>query len=236
MILLLPETYAPVILLRKAKRLRKADPVVNVKIYAEHERQDWSISGVIKRTIFRPFHMLAMEPILILVTIYVSMVYGLLYALFETLPIIFRERRWFTVKQSGLVFIGVGLGATFGCARLSSHYPALIKRWKGFPPPEQRLRGAMIGAPTLVIAIFWLGWTGEYSSIPWYVLALSTVPLGMSISLTFITFLSYLIGTYLMYSASAFAANTVVRSAMAAAFPLFTVQMFTKVGIIRSVL
>jgi hypothetical protein len=32
-----------------------------------------------------------------------------------------------------------------------------------------------------------------------------------------------------MYSASAFAANTMVRSAVAAAFPLFTVQMFTKV-------
>lgn len=33
-----------------------------------------------------------------------------------------------------------------------------------------------------------------------------------------------------MYSASAFAANTMIRSAVAAAFPLFTVQMFTKVG------
>lgn len=33
-----------------------------------------------------------------------------------------------------------------------------------------------------------------------------------------------------MYSASAFAANTMVRSAVAAAFPLFTVQMFTKVN------
>jgi hypothetical protein len=32
-----------------------------------------------------------------------------------------------------------------------------------------------------------------------------------------------------MYSASAFAANTFVRSALAAAFPLFTVQMFGKV-------
>lgn len=32
-----------------------------------------------------------------------------------------------------------------------------------------------------------------------------------------------------MSSASAFAANTVIRSLFAAAFPLFTVQMFTKV-------
>jgi hypothetical protein len=32
-----------------------------------------------------------------------------------------------------------------------------------------------------------------------------------------------------MYSASALAANTLVRSAVAAAFPLFTIQMFHKV-------
>lgn len=34
-----------------------------------------------------------------------------------------------------------------------------------------------------------------------------------------------------MYSASAFSANTSVRSLVAAAFPLFTVQMYTKLGI-----
>ena len=33
-----------------------------------------------------------------------------------------------------------------------------------------------------------------------------------------------------MYSASALSANTAIRSAMAAAFPLFTVQLFTNVS------
>lgn len=76
----LPETYAPVILQKKAKRMRKEDPAANKDVYAEHEKQDWSIKGVIHRTLFRPFKMLAMEPILLLVTVYLSVVYGLLYA------------------------------------------------------------------------------------------------------------------------------------------------------------
>ena len=80
MIIFLPETYAPVILQRKKTKLLKEDPVGNKNLYAEHERQDWSIMGVIRRTLFRPFHMLALEPILVLVTIYLSIVYGLLYA------------------------------------------------------------------------------------------------------------------------------------------------------------
>jgi len=78
--ILLPETYAPVLLQQKVKRLRKEDPVGSKHLYAEHEKQDWSFKGIVHRTIFRPFSMLAKEPILILITIYLSVVYGLLYA------------------------------------------------------------------------------------------------------------------------------------------------------------
>ncbi|KAF5372326.1 hypothetical protein D9615_009282 [Tricholomella constricta] len=233
-ILIIPETYAPIILAKKAKKMRKDDPIANKHIYAEYEKQDWSLRGVIHRTLYRPFHMLAMEPVLVLITIYLSLVYGVLYALFQAFPIIFITKRGFTISQVGLVFIGIGIGTTLGSFlnfRLTSHYPQLIQKWRGFPPPEQRLFGAMIGGPSLVVGAFWLGWTGQYASVPWYVPALSTVLIGMGISTIFMSFLSYIVDTYLMYSASAFAANTMVRSAVAAAFPLFTTQMFTKMGV-----
>jgi hypothetical protein len=96
------------------------------------------------------------------------------------------------VAQDGLVFIGVGIGTTIGAiinVYTTSHYPELVKKWKGFPPPEQRLFGAMVGSPCLVIGIFWLGWAGEIAKVPWYVPSLGTIPIGMSISLIFISFL-----------------------------------------------
>lgn len=184
--------------------------MVNKDVYAEHEKQDWSIRGVIHRTLFRPFYMLSLEPVLILITIYLSLVYGLLYAcmsfsisvlvtvtlissaVFQAFPVIFIQRRGFTIGEDGLIFIGVGIGTTLGSYLnyvLSSHYPALIKKWRGFPPPEQRLLGGMIGGPGLVVGAFWLGWTGEYPSVPWYVPALSTILIGMSISMIFMSFL-----------------------------------------------
>ncbi len=64
----------------QARRLRKADPVANNQFYADHERQDFSVKGILKRTVFRPFHMLFLEPILVFTTVYLSIVYGLLYA------------------------------------------------------------------------------------------------------------------------------------------------------------
>ena len=76
----LPETYAPVLLLWKAQRLRKAAPEKNAELYAEHERSDWSVKGIVHRTIYRPVQMLMQEPILLLVTVYLSLVYGVLYA------------------------------------------------------------------------------------------------------------------------------------------------------------
>jgi DHA1 family multidrug resistance protein-like MFS transporter len=108
------------------------------------------------------------------------------------LPIIFIEKRGFTVGQVGLVFIGIGIGTTTGALLnlyFTSHYPTLIQRWRGFPPPEERLFGAMLAGPCLVIGAFWLGWTGEYANIPWYVPALSTILIGISVNLVFISFL-----------------------------------------------
>ncbi|CAK5276502.1 unnamed protein product [Mycena citricolor] len=230
----LRETYVPVLMFNKVKALRKADPEGSAHLYAEIEKQDWTPWAVVQRTLFRPFTMLAGEPILVLVTLYLSLVYGVMYCLFEAFPIIFVVRRHFTIGQDGLMFIGIGIGTSLGavvnylCCR---HYPRLIKEWRGFPPAEERLLGAMIGSPAFVVGAFWLGWTGQYASVPWYVPELGAIVLGMGISLIFMSFLSYLVDTYLMYAASAFAANTFMRSLVAAVFPLFTVQMFNKLGV-----
>ncbi|EPQ31185.1 uncharacterized protein PFL1_01373 [Pseudozyma flocculosa PF-1] len=233
-VLFLPETFAPVLLVRKAKRLRRLDPVKNKDLYAPHERTDWSVKGVLHRTLYRPFEILALEPMLVAVTIYLSVIYGLLYALFEAVPVIFADLRGFNLGESGLIFIAVGAGTTIGAVinvLLQLKYIPLVPFWKGSPPPEERLIGSMVAGPILVVGCFWLGWTGNYPAVPWYVPALSLVFIGMSFTLVFISLLSFIVDCYLMYAASALAANTIVRSAVGAGMPLVTRQFFTNVGV-----
>lgn len=233
-VLFLPETFAPVLLVRKAKRMRKLDPENNKELYAPHEKNDWTFSHVLERTLLGPFRILAQEPILVLITIYLSVVYGILYGLFEAVPIIFAELRGFNLGESGLIFIAVGLGTTIGGIInifFSLRYKFLTPFWRGMPPPEERLIGSMLAGPVLVLGAFWLGWTGNYPSVPWYVPALALIPIGVSFTLVFISLLSYIVDCYLMYAASALAANTIIRSAVGAAFPLFTRQMFTGLGV-----
>ncbi|GAA6034746.1 hypothetical protein JCM8097_001149 [Rhodosporidiobolus ruineniae] len=230
----LPETYHPKLLAKRAKKMRKEEPEKHAERYGELERADFSLKSIVTRTLARPCVMLVVEPLVLVVTLYLSLVYGILYGLFSVLPIVFEQLRGFNPLESGLVFIGVGLGTTFGAiisVAVQRHYRVLIPKWHGVPPPEERLWPAILSGPFLVIGIFWLGWTGNYPSVPWYVPALATVCVGCSFSMVFISFLTYLVEVYLMYSASALAANTIVRSAVAAAFPLFVNQMFSALGV-----
>ena len=105
-------------------------------------------------------------------------------SVFEAFPIIFIDGRGFTVVQEA---IGVGIVAWSSAIILQRTIVNLPR--SGFPPPEIRLFGAMIGSPILVIGIFWMGWTGQYTNIPWYVPALSTTFFGAGISLIFMSFL-----------------------------------------------
>jgi hypothetical protein len=112
-------------------------------------------------------------------------------SVFEAIPVIFTEKRDFSVFQAGLIFCGVGVGTFIGAILsiyLDGNTPEVINKWQGFPPPENRLYGALVGGPCLITGIFWLGWAGEYPSVPWYIPALSTIPIGASITLVFISF------------------------------------------------
>ncbi|KAI9630149.1 hypothetical protein KEM48_012179 [Puccinia striiformis f. sp. tritici PST-130] len=250
----LPETYSPILLSRKAKKIRKETG--DLKFYSAHEKADYSFKAVVRRTIFRPFEMIFTEvsfvwfmlrktpinilglfqtqPILMFVTIYLALVYGLLYGLFEAFPVIWGEIRGFTPWQTSLIFVGVGLGSILGAALniyLARPMVKIVDKWHGYPPCEMNLYGAMASGPLLVIGILWLGWTGAYASVPWWVPALPTVLLGVTITSVFISFQSYLVDVYLMYAASALAATTIFRSAVGASFPLFMRQMLHGMGV-----
>ena len=81
-------------------------------------------------------------------------------SVFEAFPIFLAVITDFAIAWGSLIFIGVRIvGAVISHYHDTSvRYPALIKQWS--LPLENRLLGAMIGSPILVIGIFWLGWIG----------------------------------------------------------------------------
>jgi DHA1 family multidrug resistance protein-like MFS transporter len=191
-VFILPETCAPAILSRKSKRLRNSGhPFAYSQQEIDAKEAASSFRDVLNRTILRPFIMLSLEPILILITLYSSIVYGLIYGLFEAIPIIFSEIRGISTELTGLMFFALGIGTTIGAYLTfldGRRWLDLTPKWRGTPPPEERLRMAVPAGPLLVIAVFWLGWAGAYRAVPWYAVALSLIPFGTGITLLGVTF------------------------------------------------
>ena len=76
----LPETYVPVLLKRKAQRLRFTTK--NWALHSKLEEIPVDIKDFIVRYLSRPFVMLCLEPILLLMTLYISFTFGMVYLLF----------------------------------------------------------------------------------------------------------------------------------------------------------
>ena len=70
----MPETYHPILLTERAKRLRYETN--NWAIHSAHEANRVTISDIGRRYLLRPLRMLMLEPILILVTVYTAFIFG----------------------------------------------------------------------------------------------------------------------------------------------------------------
>lgn len=71
---IIPETFAPVLLARRAKRLRHKTQ--NWALHAKHEEKQVDLKEIANRYLLRPAKMMFLEPILALITFYLSFVFG----------------------------------------------------------------------------------------------------------------------------------------------------------------
>ncbi|KAI5477609.1 hypothetical protein MNV49_006096 [Pseudohyphozyma bogoriensis] len=229
---LLPETYAPYILYTEAKRLRKETG--DDRWHAATEGRVETFKDVLRRTVAKPFIMIMEEPMLLVLTIYMSFLYGVIYLLFEAVPIIFVEQHGLNSGEAGLVFLALLSGGVIGVLSYIFYFNPAYKRKHhelgGKPvPPEVRLIPICVAAPGLAISFFWIAFT-SYPSISIASPILAIVLLGACVLWIFLGVFNYLIDTYLMNAASALAINTVCRSAFGAGFPLFATQMYNKLS------
>ena len=72
----LPETFAPALLKKRARKLRHKTG--RTDIVTEQEIFKVSFAHLLADTLIRPFQMLVTEPILLLMSLFISLIYGLL--------------------------------------------------------------------------------------------------------------------------------------------------------------
>ncbi|KAK3075697.1 hypothetical protein LTR53_000739 [Teratosphaeriaceae sp. CCFEE 6253] len=226
------ETYAPTILERKAQRLRKetGNPDLRSKLAIDLPPRDIFIQSII-----RPTKLLLFSPICTLMSVYMGVVYSIMYLLFTTFTFVFEEHYGFSSSTVGLVYIGCGIGNLLGLAILGKVSDPIMKSLAkkhndGKIKPEYRLPMLMYAGPLIPIGLFIYGWTTQYH-VHWAVPLFGTLLVGMGLIAAFMCINTYLVDTYSRFAASALAANTIVRSVLGAVFPLFALQMYGALGL-----
>ncbi|KAM0334438.1 hypothetical protein ACHAQA_001465 [Verticillium albo-atrum] len=221
-----PETYAPYLLRQRAAELSRQTGKTYLSKYDLRKVKQ-------STTLMRPWVLLFCEPIVTLTSIYMAIIYGTLYMLFAAFPIVYQVHRGWTPGVGGLAFIGVAVGMIFAvsyCLYDNKRYAAAVKAAGGAAQPEARLPPAIIGSILLPVGLFWFAWTNG-PEVHWIVSIVASGFFGAGLVLVFLSLLNYLIDSYVVFAASALAANSVLRSLFGAAFPLFTTQMYDNLGI-----
>ncbi|KAF7902409.1 hypothetical protein EAF00_002312 [Botryotinia globosa] len=228
----IPETLPLKILVNKGRRIRALKIPGYENVRAPAEDSDRTLWHLFKVALIRPWQILV-DPISFAVAVYLSVVYALLYMLFTIYPIIFQEKRGWNSGVGQLPLIGAIIGALIGGVAIFMVSYRDRKRLEAghIGVAEDRLPVAMVGGIMFPITMFWFAWSGNYNEVHWIVPTLGGAFLSTAILLIFVAYLNYLTDTYLMYAASAVAANTVCRSAAGAAAPLFTSYMFDALGV-----
>ncbi|KAL2871246.1 MFS transporter [Aspergillus lucknowensis] len=228
---ILPETYVPVLLKRRAIKLRYETG--DSKIRAALEERPVSAVDFLVRYLSRPFVMLLLEPILVSMTLYISFTFGMVYLLFMAYPISFVQQRHWALVQGTLPSISIVLGIILGSAYVVRYTLTTLQkkfRQDGVISPEDRLPPMIVGACLLPIGLFWFAGTSSAEINAWPQIA-SGVPIGFGLQVILLQSLAYLIDIYTTNANSAIAGTVVVRSLLGGVFPLLAIPMYRNLGV-----
>ncbi|TQN64743.1 Efflux pump rdc3 [Colletotrichum shisoi] len=226
------ETYAPLILERKAERLRKETGNQNLRSKLQ---ADSRMIDTFKHAIVRPLKLLFMTPIVTLMALYVAIVYGILYLLITTFSFVYKDYYGFDEGTVGLTFLPAGIGMMIGIAVFGSLTDAIVLRNNARNiehTPEARLSPVIAMPCTVVlpVGLFIYGWTTE-KGVHFIVPMLGVVIFSIGLMGVMTCIQNYLLDSYPLYAASVTAALAVLRSLSGALLPLGGLEMYNALGL-----
>ncbi|OKO93842.1 hypothetical protein PENSUB_12121 [Penicillium subrubescens] len=230
-VVFVPETYGPVLLTKRANQLSKANGKVYLSILDIRQGKKRP-SEVFQRALVRPWVLLFQEPIVLVASLYMAIIYGTVYMFMGAMPFVYNEGRGWSEGTGGLAFLGIAVGIIFGLIYgIWDNHTRYMKLFTSkSATAESRLPPAIVGAIALPVGMFAFAWTNS-PSIHWSASIILTAPFGFGCVIVILPIVNYLIDSYTIYAASVLAAAAIFRSVVGAVFPLFTTQMYHNLGI-----
>ncbi|XP_014552674.1 hypothetical protein COCVIDRAFT_109734 [Bipolaris victoriae FI3] len=223
----LQETYAPRLLELKRDQLRKETG--NQELHTVFDNCDRTVVTVIQTALKRPFKLLGTQPIVQVLACYTAYLFGLMYLMLSTFPILWVDRYGMSISSGSLNYLSIGIGFFVGTQLTSPLIDALYCRLKfrnnGIARPEFRVPMLIPASLLIPVGLFWYGWSAQ-ARMHWIMPNFGAAIFSAGMVMAFQCVNGYLIDSYTRYAASAIAAATVLRSLAGFGFPLFAPAMY----------
>ncbi|KAF3037276.1 hypothetical protein E8E12_008451 [Didymella heteroderae] len=228
------ETYAPVILARRTKKLREITG--DSRYFTEHERlsTDKSVLLILSNALTRPLRLLLFHPIIIIASVNLAFDYSILYIVLTSFAQLWTDYYHVSVETSGLHYLAVALGELAG-AQIGAPMIDRFYRWKqaqhpdGDLAPEYRLPIIFPGALLAPVGLFIYGWTAEYR-VHWIAVDIGVFIAMFGLQMSGMAWQAYIMDAYADHTSSARAATQFPASLTAFLFPLFVPAMYRAMG------
>ncbi|PLB53462.1 MFS general substrate transporter [Aspergillus steynii IBT 23096] len=230
-----PETYSPTLLEWRAKHLRNLTG--DDRYQTEHTASSASSLGSrLLTNMYRPFVMIWTEPIILIFSFYLVLLYFVLFTFLNGYPYIFTKTYNISTSMTFILWVAMMPGVFVAIAMVPYIYH-LTKKAAGKAiaagkplQPEVSLYWAMAGASILMpVALFWMAWTC-YSDISIWSPIVASGVFGYALVCIFTTTYMYIIFVYLQFAASALGFMTFARYIISGALSPASIKMYENLG------
>ncbi|RHZ57300.1 MFS transporter [Aspergillus thermomutatus] len=253
-----PETYSPLLLTWKARHLRTLTG--DERYRAEMELEKTAVFARIWTACARQVLLTVHEPIILLISLYMTVLYIVLFTFFDGYSFIFGDVHGLSQGLTNIVWVAMYAGILLAGLAVPVVYIWTKREFAQQPTPsdseakggigagagagagaaraqvqvrarpENRLWFAMLGAPCIPIGLFWMGWT-DYASISIWSPILASAVFGFGTIAVFISSYMYVIDSYDIYAASALGFMTVSRYCAAGGMTVVGIPFYANCGV-----
>ncbi|KAI1134653.1 MFS general substrate transporter [Hypoxylon sp. FL0543] len=228
-----PETYGPILLEWKAYHLRE---LTGDDRYQVIHASRATLGRRLLTSVYRPFQMTYSEPIILIFSFYLIIIYIVLFTFLNGYPYIYTQTYGISKSLTYLLWVAMLAGDGVALLLVPTVYgwtkkAAANAASKGEPlAPEVCLYWAMMGGSILLpISLFWMGWTC-YSHISIWSPIVGSFVFGYGFVTVFVTTYLYICFIYTKYAASALTFMTFSRYIICGALIPASIPMYDNLG------
>ena len=226
--LVLRESYRPLVLERKVKRLRKETGHDNLVAAIPHQSSGFK---ALRDSIIRPVKLLLLSPTVALPALGLAVIFGMMFLMLSTMSTVYQQVYHWSTGASGLPYLGLGVGLFTGLIIYSVTVDRTYIRLSKTTAlsPEIRLSPITIGSPLCAIGLVIYGWAFE-KQLHWILPIIGCAIFSWGMVAFMMPVTTYLIDVFHTKAAGPVGAAAVLRCLVGGLLPLCAAKLYKSLG------